>query len=144
MLTRLHHLLEHVPVAAWTAVELTPGWTLREHLWHLADWAEEGVRAIEAFHSTGSWPADTEEGIDAWNERHVDDAASATVREALLRLEQAYASMQAAAGSLTIEQLRTPDGWSWVYDCLYGHVRKHLALIGPWCATVAWPASASA
>jgi uncharacterized damage-inducible protein DinB len=144
MWTRLHDLLEHVPAAAWTDAELTPGWTLREHIWHLADWADEGVRAIETFHRTGSWPADPEEGIDAWNERHVADAASATVREVLLRLEQAYASMQAAAGSLTIEELREPDGWSWVYDCLFGHVRKHLALIGPWCATIAWPASASA
>ena len=50
-----------------------------------------------------------------------------------------YDRMRAAAASLTLEELRSPDGWSWVYDCLYGHVRKHLALIGPWCATVDWP-----
>ena len=32
-----------------------------------------------------------------------------------------------------------PDGWSWAYDCLHGHVRKHLAMIGPWCVAAGWP-----
>ena len=38
-----------------------------------------------------------------------------------------------AADSLSVEELRSPDGWSWVYDCLHGHTRKHLAMLGPWC-----------
>ena len=41
---------------------------------------------------------------------------------------------------LPMDDLRSPDGWSWAYDCLYGHTRKHLALLGPWCAAQAWPA----
>ena len=49
---------------------LTPGWTLRDHVDHLADWAEEGARAIEVFARRGHWLADPDEGIDAWNERH--------------------------------------------------------------------------
>jgi hypothetical protein len=27
-----------------------------------------------------------------------------------------------------------------VYECLHGHVRAHLAMVGPWCARAAWPA----
>ena len=39
----------------------------------------------------------------------------------------------AAVASMSIEDLRSPDGWSWAYDCHYGHVRKHLAMLGRWC-----------
>ena len=34
-----------------------------------------------------------------------------------------------------VDDLRSPDGWSWAYDCLHGHVRKHLAMLGPWSAS---------
>jgi hypothetical protein len=40
---------------------------------------------------------------------------------------------------MSADELRSPDGWSWAYDCLHGHVRKHLAMMGPWCATAGWP-----
>ena len=36
-------------------------------------------------------------------------------------------------------QREAPEGWSWAYDCLHGHVRKHAAMLGPWCATSGWP-----
>jgi len=39
-----------------------------------------------------------------------------------------------------LTRLRSPDGWSWVYDCHHGHVRKHLAMVGRWCVATAWPA----
>ena len=141
-LTTLNTLVPRVPLEQWTREELTPGWTLREHVTHLADWAEEGVRAVEGFHRDGTWAADPEEGIDAWNERHVAQAASATVPEVLARFEQEYTRMQGAVGSLAFDDVRSPDGWSWAYDCLYGHVRKHLAFIGPFCAAVDWPEAA--
>jgi hypothetical protein len=140
--TELHELLDRLPPAAWTAAELTPGWTLREHIAHLADWADEGVRAVEGFRHDGTWAADPEEGIDAWNARHVALSAAATVPEVLARLDATYDRMRAAVASLTIDELRSPDGWSWAYDCLYGHIRKHLALVGAFCAGIDWPAPA--
>ena len=33
------------------------------------------------------------------------------------------------------------DGWSWTYECLHGHVRSHLAMVGPWRARLDWPAA---
>jgi len=140
--TELHGLIIRVPPEAWTAAELTPGWTLREHVAHLADWAEEGVRAVEGFRRDGTWAADPEDGIDAWNARQVALSAGAAVPAVLARLETEYDRMRSAVGTLTIEELRSPDGWSWAYDCLYGHVRKHLALVGPFCASVDWPTAA--
>jgi DinB family protein/mycothiol maleylpyruvate isomerase-like protein len=132
-------LVRTIPERRWTGEELTPGWTLRDHVGHLADWMDEGVRAVEVFHATGTWLADPEEGIDAWNERHVlatrDERPAAT----LARYDRARASLLGAVETLPIEDLRSPDGWSWVYDCLHGHVRKHLAMFGRWCAVADWP-----
>jgi hypothetical protein len=138
--SKLGALIRSVPPGDWTSAELTPGWTLREHVAHLADWAEEGVNAVEAFRRDGTWAADPEEGIDAWNARQVARSASATIPEILDRLDAEYGRMRAAVATLTLDELRSPDGWSWANDCLYGHIRKHLALVGPWCATVDWPA----
>jgi hypothetical protein len=44
-----------------------------------------------------------------------------------------------AVATLTLDELRSPDGWSWAYDCLYGHVRKHTAMLGPQAAAMGWP-----
>ena len=132
-------VIRPVPVSRWDAEPVTPGWTLRDHVGHLADWAAEGVRAIEVFHRRGHWLADPDEGIDPWNERHVaasrDEEASAT----LARYDAARSALRDAVLTLTVDDLRSPDGWSWAYDCLHGHTRKHLAMVGPWCAATGWP-----
>jgi hypothetical protein len=131
-------LIRPIPPERWTD-EVTPGWTLADHVTHLADWAEEGIRAVDVFRRLGYWLADPDEGIDAWNARmvarHPGDGA-ATVLE---RFDRTRAGMLDAVEGLSVAELRSPDGWSWAYDCLYGHVRKHLALLGPWCAAASWP-----
>ena len=100
---------------------------------------------MDVFARRGHWLADPEEGIDAWNERMVElgrgpqrsagDAGS-------LRQRPGRALLDAVA-ALSVDDLRSPDGWSWAYDCLYGHVRKHLAMLGPWCVAQAWPAASA-
>lgn len=132
-------LFRSLPEAIWTGEAVTPGWTLRDHVGHLADWAAEAVRALDVYRTSGEWLSDPEEGIDAWNERHVTASASESAAETLGRYDQACTDLLAAADRLTVEQLRSPDGWSWVYDCLHGHTRKHLAMLGPWAASRSWP-----
>src|SRR5262245_33961969 len=63
-------LIRSLPAAVW-ATEMTPGWSLRDHVGHLADWMAEGARAIDVHASGGGWLADPDEGVDQWNERHV-------------------------------------------------------------------------
>ena len=134
-------LIRSIPFERWEDDELTPGWTLRDHVGHLADWADEAVRAIDVWHQRGHWLADPEEGVDPWNERHVtaSRAAGETPATALARYDASRAQLLRAVDGLPITELRSPDGWSWAYDCLHGHVRKHLAMLGPWCAAVDWP-----
>jgi hypothetical protein len=134
-------LIRTIPAEHWTTPDRTPGWDLADHVSHLADWAEEGTRAIGIFEADGRWLADPEEGIDAWNERMVGRSRGATVADILARHDAARAGLLAAIGRLSVADLRSPDGWSWAYDCLHGHTRKHLAMLGPWCATVARPES---
>jgi hypothetical protein len=132
-------LVRKLPTAAWDATEVTPRWTLRDHIAHLADWMTEGVRAIEIFRAEGRWLADPEEGTDAWNERHVIASRGETPAETLGRYDAGRAQLLAAVATMSIDDVRSPDGWSWTYDCLHGHVRKHLAMVGRWCASAAWP-----
>ena len=132
-------LVRRLPRERWLGVEVTPGWTLRDHVGHLADWMDEGARAIDVHRDTGVWLSDPEEGIDAWNERHVAARRNESPKEALARYDAAHTRLLDAARSMTVEDLRSPDGWSWVYDCHHGHVRKHLAMVGPYCATGGWP-----
>jgi hypothetical protein len=35
--------------------------------------------------------------------------------------------------------LASPEAGEWAYECLHGHVRAHLAMVGPWCARIDWP-----
>ncbi len=131
-------LLSSVPRVAWDDGEVTPGWTLRDHVGHLADWAAEGVRAVAAFRRTGAWPADPDEGIDAWNERMVHRSRGETPDETRARYAASMSAMRRSTEDLTLAELREAEGWEWAHDSLHGHVRKHLALIGPWAARRAW------
>jgi Mycothiol maleylpyruvate isomerase N-terminal domain. len=132
-------LIRTVPAERWDAEALTPGWTLRDHVAHLADWAEEGVRVLDVFKRRGHWPSDPEEGLDAWNERMVARTRGSSAAETLARYDATHAALLTAIATLSVADLRSPDGWSWTYDCLHGHARKHLAMVGPWCAAQAWP-----
>lgn len=134
-------LVRTIPIDRWDAEAITPGWTLRDHVGHLSDWTEEGLRALDVYARRGHWPADPDEGVDAWNERMVRTHRGSSVADTLARYDASRAAMRAATLTLSIDDLRSPDGWSWTYDCLYGHARKHLALVGPWCAAQAWPAA---
>lgn len=132
-------VVRRLPLERWTTVEVTPGWTLRDHVAHLADWMEECVRAIGVYRDSGVWLSDPDEGIDAWNERHVVDAAGESSADTLARYDVSLAALLEVVASMTVEELRSPDGWSWAYDCLHGHVRKHLAMVGRWCVETRWP-----
>lgn len=127
-------LIRSMPSGRWAAT-VTPGWTLRDHVGHLADWMTEGARAIEVHAAGRGWLADPDEGIDAWNQRHVDAAADESPGATLARYDAAHRALNDAVASMSIEDLRSPDGWSWAYDCHYGHIRKHLAMLGRWCAS---------
>ena len=137
----LQAILASIPPDRLVAAEVTPGWTVQDHVGHLADWAAESVRAIEVYRRRGHWLADPEEGIDAWNQRMVAASRGETPAETRERYRRSREALLDAIDTLSADELRSPDGWSWAYDCLHGHVRKHTAMIGRWAATARWPAA---
>lgn len=128
-----------IPLPSWTHGQVTSGWSLRDHVGHLADWFDEGADAVDAFRRTGSWPDGPEEGIDAWNARAAERGRARDAHVTLGRFRAGRTRLEEAVESLGEGDLRSPEGWDWVYECLHGHVRAHLAMIGPWCARVGWP-----
>lgn len=144
VLADFERLMSAVPDEAWTAP--TDGaWTLSDHVAHLAGWFDAGAGALEAHHRDGgAWTDLPPEGLDAWNERQVRAARGSS--PAVLREQYAagLARLEGAIAALTDEEWLDPEGFSWAYEDLHGHVRAHHAMIGPWAARRAWPAPPSA
>jgi uncharacterized damage-inducible protein DinB len=128
-----------LPDHAWTAAEVTPGWTIADHVGHLASWFDEATGVIAGHGRGDPWPLPPPEGLDAWNE-----AAAARRRgelPALLRadFEMARRRLVEAVAEMPDEDWLDPEGFGWAYEDLHGHVRAHLAMIGPYAARAEWP-----
>ena len=129
--------LDRLPAAAW-AHELTPGWSVKDHAGHVAAWLEEGVDWLEEWRVTGRWRTYTE-SEDEWNARAVERWRPLPIDEVRARLERAHAGVVERSRALPPEVLWSTDGIGWTYEVLHGHIRRHLALLGPWAARLGWP-----
>jgi pyrroline-5-carboxylate reductase len=130
-----------VPRDHWEDPDVTAGWTLKDHVAHLAAWFDEAAEALDAHRIVGGWREGPPEGVDAWNARHAARDRGITATAALERFDLGRRRLRIAIRALGPEDLRDPDGWSWAYEDLHGHIRAHLAMIGSWCARVGWPAT---
>ena len=127
-----------VPQQFWEQAAVTPGWTLKDHVAHIAAWFEEASEAVEDHLRSGGWRGGPNEGVDAWNARAAARDRHLTPTAALERFDLGRRRLLAAVRSLTPDDLRDPEGWSWAYEDLHGHIRQHLAMVGPFCARVGW------
>ena len=135
-------IVRAVPVGRWEELGPTPDWTLKDHVAHLARWFEEGAAVIDRHRITGTWQPALTNGLDAWNAREVATARGLTPAEAQARFDAGHLQLQAAAASMAADELASPEAGEWTYECLHGHVRTHLAMVGPWCAQLDWPSRA--
>lgn len=136
---RFDELVRAVPPAHWEQPGPTPGWTLTDHVAHLAHWFEECADAVDAHLLHGGWPDGPTEGIDAWNARRLAEDAELDPVEAGRRFDRGRRRLEAAVRRMEPSDLASPEAGEWVYECLHGHVRAHLAMVGPWCARADWP-----
>jgi hypothetical protein len=133
-------LLDAVPADRREIFEVTPDWSLKDHLAHVGSWFEEGAAAIEEHLRSGGWRSGPAEGLDAWNAHDLEALRPLPWAELRHRLEVSRQRIRAAAHELGQTDFRSADGWDWTYWDLAGHVRSHLAMIAPWCVRTSWEA----
>jgi len=131
-------LVRPVPLERWEETGPTPDWTVKDHVAHLVRWFEEGADVIDEHRRSGRWRHSLSDGLDAWNAREVAANRGVPAAEALRRFDLGRARLAAAAQTMTPAELASPEAGEWVYECLHGHVRSHLAMIGPWCVRATW------
>jgi hypothetical protein len=116
-------------------------WTFADHVAHLAGWFDVGAEALEAHRPGGPWQDIPPEGLDAFNDRQVQAARGTAPGELRRRFSAGRRRLQAAVEAMRDQDWLDPEGFSWAYEDLHGHVRAHHAMIGPWLARSAWPPS---
>jgi uncharacterized damage-inducible protein DinB len=135
----LDAILAALPIEAWTAAEVTPGWTIADHVGHLAAWCDEAVGVLEEHRRTGRWRGLPPQGIDAWNEEQVRRTRGTSVADLRRNHEAARERLRRAVAEMPDEAWLDPEGFSWAYEDLHGHARAHLAMIAPFAARIGWP-----
>ncbi|HET9613743.1 MAG TPA: maleylpyruvate isomerase N-terminal domain-containing protein, partial [Candidatus Limnocylindrales bacterium] len=130
--------IDDVPAEEWRDRN-GKDWSLADHVAHLAGWFVEGARALETHAAIGRWPEMPPEGIDAFNERQVLEARDASPDVLRERFTAGRDRLRAAVRAMSDEEWLDPEGFSWAYEDLHGHVRAHHAMIGPWIAQRSWP-----
>ena len=128
-----------VPPDAWSTPGVTEGWSVADHVGHLASWFERAADALVEHRLSGRWDEVSSSGIDAWNAVQVVARRGQSRDQLLTAYVAGRARLEAAIRSMTDDEWLDPEGFSWAYDDLHGHVRAHLAMIAPWAVRIGWP-----
>jgi uncharacterized damage-inducible protein DinB len=138
ILAQFEELIAAVPDAAWE--DKTDGdWTIADHLAHVAGWFSIGADALERHAAGDGWREMPPEGVDAFNDRQVRAARGTPPAELRRRYAAGLERFRSAIRAMTDDEWLDPEGFSWAYEDLHGHVRTHLAMIGPWAVRASWP-----
>ena len=141
ILGQFDDLLSAVPEGDW-AKPTDGDWTLADHVAHLAGWFAIGADALERHATSGVWKEMPPDGLDVFNDRQVRAARGTPPGELRRQYATGLDRLRSAIRGMTDEEWLDPEGFSWAYEDLHGHVRTHLAMIGPWVARLGWPAPA--
>jgi len=117
-------------------------WTVADHVAHIGGWFELGAEALDAHVAGGAWADIPAEGLDVFNDRQVRAARGTLPAELRRRYAAGLERLRTAIRAMTDDEWLDPEGFSWAYEDLHGHIRTHLAMIGPWVARAGWPAAA--
>lgn len=130
---------------------LTPSWTVKEMLAHLAFWEETSVPVIQTIFRGGpkipveQWyggedlelaPGTPWPDADTHNAREARWARSRSAGEVLERLKQARQKLKRVIATVTDEESRGPIGEQWSGEAICRHIDHHLAQIEALGATL--------
>jgi hypothetical protein len=130
--------LAAVPDPEW-ALPVDPAWSFADHVGHIGTWFHEAAGALELHRATSSWREMPPEGVDAFNDRHVRAARGTPPARVREQFDEGRQRLRAAVAAMSEEEWLDPEGFSWAYECLHGHIRAHHAMVGPWVARRHWP-----
>jgi hypothetical protein len=139
VLRQFTEIMASVPEADWTR-PTGADWTLADHVAHVAGWFAIGADALKSHAAGGAWMEVPPEGLDAFNDRQVRAARGTPPPELRAQFAENLELLRAAIRAMSDDEWLDPEGFSWAYEDLHGHVRTHLAMIGPWVARALWPA----
>jgi hypothetical protein len=149
ILADFERLMAATPDKAWTVAPPAAdqpatgtsddAWSLADHVAHLSGWFGDGAAALETHRLGGAWADLPAEGLDAFNARQVRAARGTPPTELRRRYLAGVARLRTAIEAMTDDEWLDPEGFSWAYEDLHGHVRAHHAMIGPWAARLVWP-----
>ena len=129
---------------------LTPAWTIKEMLAHLAFWDETSVPVIQTMYRGGpevpveQWYGGTDLNLkpgepwpdaDTHNAREARWARPRGGDEVLRRLARAREKLKAVLATVTDEEARGPIGKQWSGDAVCQHVDHHMAQVAALNAT---------
>jgi len=128
-----------IPDDAWTTPGVTAAWSIADHVGHLASWFDRATDALVEHRRAGHWEEVSSAGIDAWNAIQVAARRGDSREQLLTSYVARRARLEAAIRAMTEAEWLDPEGFSWAYEDLHGHVRAHLAMIAPFAARIGWP-----
>src|SRR5204863_7714478 len=99
--------------------------------------------ALEQHGASGTWREMPPEGVDAFNDRQVRAVRGTPPARLRERFDVGRARLRTAIAAMSDEEWLDPEGFSWAYEDLHGHVRAHHAMIGPWAVRLGWPPAAA-
>jgi hypothetical protein len=121
--------LAAVPDPEW-ALPVDPAWSFADHIGHIATWFHEAAGALELHRATSSWremPRRASTRSTTGTSGRRAGRPPARVRRAVRRRPAAPPS---AVAAMSEEEWLDPEGFSWAYECLHGHIRAHHAMVG--------------
>lgn len=123
---------------------LTPKWTVKEMLAHLAFWEETGQPVIRTIYRGGpevpaaEWyggtslelaPGDPWPDADTHNAREARWARNRSAVEVMERFARARQNLKALLATVTVEESRGPIGEAWSAAAVNEHVDHHLSQV---------------
>ena len=133
--SEIEAIIEELPPEQMTDVRDEGGWSIKDHLAHIAEWQRHALALLHGVPPHEAWGIDREthqqldlDGINAMiHERNLDRSLSHVLREFRKAHEQGIMEIERLSEDDLQRDLpgREPDGWVTIGDALIGTFVRH-------------------
>lgn len=126
---RLSAALEGLGEEEATRAGVTPEWSVRDALAHIAEWEQEGLRVMDEILAGTYRPRFDDETIERRNREAVEARRGRTFAEVAEELHAAHASLEQRLGELPEEVDERTVGFKFIAGVTFEHMAHHAAQI---------------